>query len=53
MVHVESPGDGAAALAGGQAPECLRLLVFTELERAALRGRPKFERPAQTEQSRL
>ena len=31
MVHVESPGDGAAALAGGQAPECLGLLMITEL----------------------
>ena len=30
MVHVENPGDGAAALGGGQALECLSLLVATE-----------------------
>ena len=49
---MESPGDGAAALAGGQAPECLGLLMFTELGRPFCRC-PEFERPAQPEQGRL
>ena len=32
-MHVESSGDGAAALAGGQAPEGLSLLMIAELSR--------------------
>jgi hypothetical protein len=35
MVHVESPGNGPAAVAGGQALEGLGLLMFGELRFAA------------------
>ena len=54
VVHVKNPGDSPAAFAGRQALECLSLLVVTKLGLANNLCRcPKFERPAQTEQSCL